>query len=78
MYGILGSLLGVFGRRRPVVKPTPPSFASHGYQLGSNDHDEPWIQCLKCGRKSYHPKDIENLYCANDHIFHEYDPTQHP
>lgn len=77
MYGILGSIIGLFGRRE-IIKSPPPVLGGEGYQLGSNDNGEPWIQCLKCGRKSYHPKDIQMLYCGYDHIFHEYDPTLHP
>ena len=35
------------------------------YELGSN-----WIKCLVCMRVSYHPQDIDNLYCAHCHRFH--------
>lgn len=36
------------------------------------------IRCLKCKRTSFHPKDIENKYCGNCHIFYdkEYVPTR--
>lgn len=29
------------------------------------------IKCLKCGMTSWHPKDVEHLYCGNCHRFHE-------
>ena len=30
-----------------------------------------FILCLKCGLKSYHPKDVENCYCVKCDLFHE-------
>lgn len=35
------------------------------YELGRNDKAEPYIFCKVCWMKSYHPKDIENRFCAN-------------
>ena len=29
------------------------------------------IQCLVCGMTSYHPKDVEHLYCGKCHRFHD-------
>jgi len=29
------------------------------------------IMCLRCGLVSYHPKDVEEKYCGNCHIFHQ-------
>jgi hypothetical protein len=29
----------------------------------------PSITCSKCGATSYHPADVEHLYCANCHSF---------
>jgi ribosomal protein L37E len=29
------------------------------------------IQCLRCGRTSYNPRDVEELYCGHCHIFHD-------
>jgi hypothetical protein len=29
------------------------------------------ITCLRCGRTSWHPKDVEQHYCASCHIFHD-------
>ncbi len=29
------------------------------------------IQCLVCGRISYHPEDIRERYCGSCHRFHE-------
>lgn len=26
--------------------------------------DRTWIRCLRCGRTSHHPGDVENLYCG--------------
>ena len=35
----------------------------------------PWgapnIKCLRCGVRSYHPKDIRERYCAKCHAFHD-------
>ena len=31
----------------------------------------PCITCLRCGRTSYHPKDIAQWYCGFCHLFHE-------
>lgn len=31
----------------------------------------PSITCPRCGRTSYHPKDIEELYCGHCHMWHE-------
>jgi ribosomal protein L37E len=28
------------------------------------------ITCLRCGKTSYNPHDVENRYCGNCHIFH--------
>jgi hypothetical protein len=30
-----------------------------------------FIRCLTCGLASFHPGDVENLYCGNCHVFHE-------
>lgn len=30
----------------------------------------PTIKCLRCHMTSWHPKDVENLYCGNCHEFH--------
>jgi hypothetical protein len=30
---------------------------------------QPSITCSKCGRTSYHPKDIEQSYCGYCHVF---------
>jgi len=39
-----------------------PTYVIGGY--GRN------ITCLECGRTSWHPQDIENLYCGGCHEFH--------
>lgn len=31
--------------------------------------DGPSITCPKCGKTSYHPKDVEEKYCGNCHEF---------
>lgn len=31
--------------------------------------NRPSITCPECGLTSYHPRDIENRYCVNCHIF---------
>src|SRR5262245_29252811 len=41
------------------------------YELGMNDKSESYIRCLFCGRKSFHPADIEHHYCGFCHIFHD-------
>lgn len=35
-----------------------------------------FITCRRCGMTSWHPKDVENLYCANCHQFHNRDGGQ--
>lgn len=40
------------------------------HRLGENDKGQPYIECLKCSMKSYHPMDILNLYCGSCHAFH--------
>lgn len=35
------------------------------------DLDRPSISCPRCGLVSYHPKDIEERYCANCHMWHD-------
>ena len=42
------------------------------YRLGHNAKGDAFIECLVCGRKSYHPKDIEHKYCGFCHQFHEF------
>jgi len=38
---------------------------------------QPGIKCQQCKMVSFHPKDIENRYCANCAIFYEqYQPTK--
>lgn len=31
----------------------------------------PYIKCLHCRLRSYHPKDIAERYCGQCHIFHD-------
>lgn len=38
--------------------------------LHENGDGSPWIMCLDCQRKSYHPEDIKQRYCGNCHKFH--------
>jgi ribosomal protein L37E len=38
------------------------------YIIGTDENGE-YIECLKCGMKSYNPNDIENKYCGNCHEF---------
>lgn len=41
------------------------------YQIvKSPDGKQEGIKCLVCGMTSYHPKDVEELYCGNCHEFH--------
>ena len=41
------------------------------YELGQNDKGEPFILCKVCGMMSFHPKDIENRFCANCRRFYK-------
>ena len=38
------------------------------YLIGE-DQAGRFIQCLLCGARSYHPKDIEHRYCGHCHRF---------
>lgn len=33
-------------------------------------HGHPFIECLVCGKVSFHPEDIKQRYCGNCHSFH--------
>lgn len=35
------------------------------------------ILCNKCGKISFHPKDIQERYCGNCHKFHEENLLSH-
>jgi ribosomal protein L37E len=55
---------------------TPEGYTLTGGELrpGATYHitdDATAILCLRCGRTSYHPDDVANLYCGNCHMFHE-------
>lgn len=41
------------------------------YLLGT-ENNQPYIQCLQCGLKSFNQNDIKYRYCGHCHIFHEY------
>ena len=42
-----------------------------------NHKGQTGFKCLKCKRTSFHPKDLENRYCGNCHIFYdEYVPSR--
>lgn len=47
------------------------------YELGTNEHGQPYIRCLDCGRTSYHPVDISERYCGYCHEFHSIKRLQH-
>jgi len=40
------------------------------HRLGEDGKGQPFIECLKCSSKSYHPMDILHLYCGMCHAFH--------
>lgn len=40
------------------------------HRLDENHKGEPYIECLRCGRKSFNPNDIAQLYCGNCNGFH--------
>lgn len=35
------------------------------------DRGSTGIKCLRCGRTSFHPQDVEHRYCGHCHEFHE-------
>jgi hypothetical protein len=37
----------------------------------SDPRPAPFIKCLHCGKKSCHPKDIEERFCGQCHAFHD-------
>lgn len=46
------------------------------YLLGSSGDGRKYIQCLRCGLKSWHPQDVEQRFCVLCDRFHE-DPDCH-
>ena len=40
------------------------------YIIGK-EQDAEFIQCLRCGSRSFHPKDIEEKYCGFCHVFYD-------
>jgi len=44
--------------------------ATMNYELGE-DNGEQFILCKRCGRKSYHPRDIVHRYCGHCQEFHD-------
>jgi hypothetical protein len=51
----------------PAPEPAP---AQTTCVIGRNADGFDFIRCLLCLAKSYHPKDIENGYCGQCHVFH--------
>ncbi len=49
---------------------------SERYTVVAKDR-ELGILCHSCGKTSYHPKDIEERYCANCHVFHDLEQELH-
>lgn len=43
------------------------------YAIGEQD-GQPFIRCLRCRLASFHPKDIEQRYCARCHRWHKANP----
>jgi hypothetical protein len=41
------------------------------YKILNPPGRETAIECLVCGKTSFHPKDVEYLYCGNCHRFHD-------
>lgn len=42
------------------------------YQLGAGCTETEcgeWILCLACNRRSFHPQDVAERYCARCHVF---------
>jgi len=50
------------------------------YMIQTDSYGHVWIRCSRCGMGSYNPKDIEQKYCGNCHVFHgdELTPTAAP
>lgn len=40
------------------------------YVLGQHE-GQPFIRCLRCGMRSFHPMDIKERYCARCHRYHD-------
>ncbi len=38
------------------------------YRIGDGGR---WIQCLDCGRISFHPSDVQHRYCGYCNQFHD-------
>jgi hypothetical protein len=41
-----------------------------GERVQSGVMSKPYIKCLKCGTRSFHPQDIEHCYCAKCSKWH--------
>jgi hypothetical protein len=49
------------------------------FTIVNNSYGQKGIKCLLCNRTSWNPNDVENKYCGNCHLFHDfatYDITQ--
>lgn len=51
---------------------TNPARWADGYLI--SHEGQPYIQCLRCGFVSYHPRDIQARYCGRCHVFHDDPP----
>lgn len=40
------------------------------FRIDKDESGSMYIECGKCHRRSYHPRDIDNLYCACCGVFH--------
>ncbi len=56
-------------KRRPIRATLVPALTTT-YAVAVRD-GHPTITCLRCDMTSWHPKDVENLYCGNCHEFHK-------
>lgn len=55
-----------------VEEPDPMQrFFRFGNDKSMMEDPRPWIECPKCGKRSYNPNDIKHRYCGNCHEFHE-------
>ena len=48
------------------------------YELKRSEAGRWSIRCSKCGRESFHPKDILERYCGACHVFHPDDEPRDP
>jgi ribosomal protein S27AE len=61
----LGFSVGWIVRR--LTSPPGPKPEGRSYRISD---DGKAITCRRCGRTSYHPEDVRQVYCGACHLFH--------